>query len=124
MVSNMSPSVAWHADGMALAMGSPGASRITTTIFQGWVQFAYNGLSFEQAVRAPRLHVENIGNEFVVQYETGVDVSSLKEHFNLRPFPRQDMYFGALNIAGRDARGNLHALADGRRHGAQYVSAC
>lgn len=124
VVSNMSPSVAWHADGMALAMGSPGASRITTTIFQGWVQFAYNGLSFEQAVRAPRLHVENIGNEFVVQYETGVDVSSLKEHFNLRPFPRQDMYFGALNIAGRDARGNLHALADGRRHGAQYVSAC
>jgi gamma-glutamyltranspeptidase / glutathione hydrolase len=124
LVSNMSPTVAWHADGTTLAMGSPGASRITTTIFQGWLQFAYNGLSLEEAVRAPPLHVEKIGNEFVAQYEAGIDAGALKEHFNLRPFPPQDMYFGALNIAGRDARGNLHALADSRRHGAQYVSAC
>jgi hypothetical protein len=36
--------------------------------------------------------------------------------------PEQDMYFGALNIAGSDARGNLHALADYRRHGAQFIS--
>ena len=122
LVSNMSPMVAWHEDGTTLAMGSPGASRITTTIFQGWLQFAYKKMSFEQTVRAPRLHVENINNEFVVQYEPGIDVSLLREQFKLRPFPEQDMYFGALNIAGSDARGNLHALADNRRHGAQFIS--
>ena len=122
LVSNMSPIVAWHEDGTTLAMGSPGASRITTTIFQGWLRFAYQQMSFEQTVRAPRLHVENINNTFVVQYEPGIDVSLLEEHFKLRPFPEQDMYFGALNIAGCDARGNLHALADNRRHGAQYIS--
>jgi len=122
LVSNMSPTVAWHEDGTTLAMGSPGASRITTTIFQGWLRFAYQKMSFEQSVRAPRLHVENINNEFVVQYEPGIDVSLLKDHFKLRPFSEQDMYFGALNIAGCDARGNLHALADKRRHGAQFIS--
>lgn len=79
-------------------------------------------MSFEQTVSAPRLHVENINNEFVVQYEPGVDVSLLRDHFKLRPFPEQDMYFGALNIAGSDAQGNLHALADYRRHGAQFIS--
>jgi hypothetical protein len=32
------------------------------------------------------------------------------------------MYFGALNVAGCDRDGGLHALADTRRHGAQFVS--
>lgn len=122
LVSNMSPTVAWHEDGTTLAMGSPGASRITTTIFQGWLQFAYEEMSFEETVRAPRLHVENINNEFVVQFEPGIDVSLVSDHFKLRPFTEQDMYFGALNIAGSDTLGNLHALADSRRHGAQYIS--
>lgn len=123
LVSNMSPTVAWHDDGTSLAMGSPGASRITTTIFQGWRRFAFDKLSFEDMVRAPRLHVEQVNGEFVLQHEPGIDVSLAREQFTLRAFNDQDMYFGALNVAGSDARGNLHALADSRRHGAQYISA-
>ena len=123
LVSNMSPTVAWHEDGTTLAMGSPGASRITTTIFQGWRRFAFDNMSFEDMVRAPRLHVEQVGGKFVVQHEPGIDVSLAGRHFKLRAFEEQDMYFGALNVAGCDARGNLHALADKRRHGAQYIAA-
>ena len=122
LVSNMSPTVVWHPDGTTLAMGSPGASRITTTIFQGWVRLAYDKLSFEEMVRAPRLHVEQIDGEFVLQYEPGVDVGLAADHFRLRPFQQQDMYFGALNVAGRDGGGKLHALADRRRNGTQYVT--
>jgi len=122
LVSNMAPTVAWHEDGTTLAMGSPGASRITTTIFQGWRRFAFDKLSFEDMVRAPRLHVEQVGGDFVVQHEPGIDVSLAGEQFRLRAFDDRDMYFGALNVAGCDARGRLHALADNRRHGAQYVT--
>lgn len=122
LVSNMSPTVAWHEDGTTLAMGSPGASRITTTIFQGWLRFAYEHMSFEDMVRAPRLHVENIGGEFTAQYEPGIDMELLEDQFKLRPFPETDMYFGALQVAGSDADGRLHALADSRRHGAQWIS--
>jgi gamma-glutamyltranspeptidase/glutathione hydrolase len=122
LVSNMSPTVVWDDDGMALAMGSPGASRITTTILQGWIRLGFEKMSFEDMVRAPRLHVENIGGEFVVQYEPGIDVSLAGRHFKLRAFDDQDMYFGALNVAGSDASGALHALADSRRYGTQYVS--
>jgi hypothetical protein len=32
------------------------------------------------------------------------------------------MYFGALNIAGRDEAGELFASADRRRHGAELIS--
>ena len=122
LVSNMSPTVAWHDDGTTLAMGSHGASRITTTIFQGWRRFAFDGLGFEDMVRAPRLHVEQVAGEFVLQHEPGIDVSLAGEQFSLRTFEAKDMYFGALNVAGCDASGRLHALADTRRHGAQLVT--
>ena len=122
LVSNMSPTLAWHRDGTTLAMGSPGASRITTTIFQGWRRFAFDKLGFEEMVRAPRLHVEQVAGEFVLQHEPGLDVSLAGGHFRLRSFADKDMYFGALNVAGCDANGNLHALADNRRHGAQYIA--
>lgn len=122
LVSNMSPTVVWNDTGMALAMGSPGASRITTTILQGWIRMGFGGMSFEDMVRAPRLHVEQIDGEFVVQHEPGIDVSLAGEHFKLRAFDGPDMYFGALNVAGSDSSGELHALADTRRQGAQHVS--
>lgn len=122
LVSNMSPTVAWHEDGTTLAMGSPGASRITTTLFQGWRRFAFDKLGFEDMVLAPRLHVEQVDGEFTVQHEPGIDVSLAGRQFKLRPFAARDMYFGALNVAGCDAHGTLHALADKRRHGAQFIT--
>ena len=51
-----------------------------------------------------------------------IDVSLAAQQFRLRAFDAQDMYFGALNVAGIDPAGKLHALADTRRHGAEYVS--
>ena len=122
LVSNMSPTVVWHDDGTRLAMGSPGASRITTTILQGWIRMGFERMSFEDMVRAPRLHVENVDNRFVLQHEPGIDTSLAGGHFGLRAFEGPDMYFGALNVAGVDAGGRLHALADTRRHGAQFVA--
>jgi gamma-glutamyltranspeptidase/glutathione hydrolase len=122
LVSNMSPTIVWDDRGATLAMGSPGASRITTTIFQGWLRLAFENMGFEEMVRAPRLHVENIDGDFVVQHEPGIDTALVEEHFRVRGFQQQDMYFGALNIAGCDRDGTLHALADTRRHGAQFVS--
>jgi gamma-glutamyltranspeptidase/glutathione hydrolase len=121
LVSNMAPTVVWHPDGTTLAMGSPGASRITTTILQGWVRFGCEGLGFEESVRAPRLHVEWVNGEFILQHEPGIDVSLAAAQYRPRAFEGPDMYFGALNVAGIEAGGALHALADTRRHGAQYV---
>jgi gamma-glutamyltranspeptidase/glutathione hydrolase len=121
-VSNMSPTVAWDDAGRVIAMGSPGASRITTTITQGWINLAYNNLDPRASVNAPRLHVDFQDNKYVVQYEPGVDASSLKQHFKLRPFEQKDMYFGAFNIAIRDEHGRVEAVADSRRHGATYHS--
>ena len=121
-VSNMSPTIAWNEAGKIIAMGSPGASRITTTITQGWINLAYNTLDPHASVNAPRLHVDFQDKHYVVQYEPGVDTGSLKPHYRLRPFENKDMYFGAFNIAISDEHGRVEAVADNRRHGATYHS--
>lgn len=121
-VSNMSPAVAWNEQGKVIAMGSPGASRITTTMTQGWMNLAHNKLDPQESVNAPRLHVDYQDNKYIVQYEPGVNPDGLKQHFQLRPFDSKDMYFGAFNIAIRDENGRVEAVADNRRHGATYHS--
>ena len=121
-VSNMSPAVAWNEEGRVIALGSPGASRITTTITQGWINLAHNKLDPQTSVNAPRLHVDYQDDGYVVQYEPGVNPGGLKQHYKLRPFENRDMYFGAFNIAIKDENGRIEAVADNRRHGATYHS--
>jgi gamma-glutamyltranspeptidase/glutathione hydrolase len=117
LVSNMAPSVAWHADGRTMAFGSPGAGRITTAIAQTWMRFAFEGASFETAVARPRMHVEQWHDGFRAQCEPGLDTSLLGSEFIVRPFREQNMFFGGTHLCGRDRAGVLHAVADARRDG-------
>lgn len=121
LVSNMAPTVAWSPDGRAVALGSPGASRITTSIAQTWAHYALEGLDFQAAVDAPRLHIEPTAEGPLLQFEPGIVADRLAGDFRLRPFADRDMYFGAVKLAGRDAAGRLHAVADRRRTGAAVV---
>jgi len=117
LVSNMAPTIASAPDGRCLVMGSPGASRITTAIAQTWAHYAFGGRDFEDAVIAPRLHVEEWHDGCRAQCEPGIDTSLLYEDFVVRPFEERDMFFGAVKLAGLDAGGQLHAVADDRRQG-------
>jgi len=121
LVSNMAPTLAWHADGQCLAFGSPGASRITTAIAQTWARFAFEGMTFEQAVQAPRLHIEPFHDGLRAQFEPGIDANLLADEYIVRPFDSTDMYFGAIKLAALDCHGQFHAVADERRHGAVEI---
>ena len=120
MVSNMAPSLAWHPDGRCLAFGTPGASRITTALAQMWTRYAAAGVSLEEAVAAPRLHVEPKNSKWRVLCEPGIDTTLLEaegKNLEIYPFERLDMFFGAIKIAGINGRGKLEAVADNRREG-------
>jgi gamma-glutamyltranspeptidase/glutathione hydrolase len=100
LLSNMAPTVARHDDGSTLAIGSPGADRITTAIVQVLVGFL-SGLSLQEAVDRPRLHVHRAGRtDEVVRHET-----------------EPSMYFGGVGATLVDAAGRLVAAADPRRGG-------
>ena len=116
LVSNMAPTLARRSDGSILAIGSPGASRITTAVAQVLLNFIHLGMSLREAVSHPRLHVEVFGGKPMIAYEPGLDVRSL-EGMTARRFPDLAMYFGGVQAAVFDPIAGLYGAADPRRSG-------
>jgi gamma-glutamyltranspeptidase/glutathione hydrolase len=117
--SNMAPTVGRTQAGDVLAIGSPGADRITTALLQVLVAFA-GGLDLDAAIARPRLHVTRRDGAVVVQHEDDLVLPPL-------PWPAQahgpaSMYFGGVGAALRRADGGLHAAADPRREGSAAVT--
>lgn len=134
LASNMAPTVATKEDGGALAIGSPGADRITTAILQVLLAFLRLGATLEEAVRHPRLHVEWVEeasggapagrNEGAarrraprIAVEPGLPVEEAGTGLPVRRFEGADMFFGGVAAALRDADGTFHLAADPRRTG-------
>ncbi len=118
LVSNMAPTVARRADGAVLAIGSPGADRITTALLQTLVNFANLGLPLQQAVDHPRLHLL-LGDAPTVAFEPGLPIDHLA--LPTRPFPTRDMFFGGVAAALWEPAKGFHTAADPRRTGGTAV---
>lgn len=118
--SNMAPTVARRSDGSVLAIGTPGASRITTALTQVLLNFLHLGMSLTEAVDHPRLHVEVFEGEPTVAYEPGLPVPEL-EGLRHRRFPDRSMYFGGVGVTMWDPAAGLFGAADPRRSGAVAV---
>jgi len=116
LVSNMAPTVARSADGAVLAIGSPGASRITTAIAQSMWHHIFFGENLDAAIEHPRLHVELFAEASNVAYERGLPVTPV-HGFKLREFDGLAMYFGGVQAARWSATDGFAAVADTRRSG-------
>ncbi|WP_293782342.1 gamma-glutamyltransferase [uncultured Aeromicrobium sp.] len=104
LLSNMAPTVGQDRQGASLAIGSPGADRITTAIVQVVTGFL-SGLDLQAAVDHPRVHLHRAGcpdEELKIEHEPS-------------------MYFGGVGATLRDHEGRLHAAADPRREGATRI---
>ena len=102
LLSNMAPTVGHHVDGSAIAIGSPGADRITTAIVQALAGFVNGRLGLQHAINHPRVHVHRAGRpDEVVKTETDLT-----------------MYYGGVAATLRRHDGHLVAAADPRRDGA------
>ena len=117
LVSNMAPTVARSRHGSILAIGSPGASRITTATSSVLVNFIHLGMSLTDSILHPRLHVEMFNDSPTVAHEPGIDVSAVTG-FELRRFPDISMYFGGVQAALWDPIAGFFEMADPRRAGA------
>jgi gamma-glutamyltranspeptidase/glutathione hydrolase len=115
LTSNMAPTVCRHSDGTVLAIGSPGASRITTAIAQVLFNFISLDMPLEQAISHPRLHFEVFNNTPGIAFEAGLNVDAL--NLTSRQFDRLSMYFGGVQAACSHPNNGLTAAADPRRAG-------
>ncbi len=124
LASNMSPAAGRHTDGSVLAIGSPGADRITTALLQVLLHFCVHGESLQHAINAPRLHVRHLDDGSVrIDHERDDGLASA---LGSQPLPRHEhaphaMYFGGVGAALRAGDGALSAAADPRRASATAV---
>lgn len=117
--SNMAPTVARHPGGAALAIGSPGADRITTALAQVLVNFFDFGMTLQEAVDHPRLHVELTDAGPRVAHEPGLPAAKLP--FPDRAFPKRSMFFGGVAAALWNPRAGFELGSDGRRGGGAAI---
>ena len=117
--SNMAPSVARSREAI-LAIGSPGADRITTALHQFLVNFAQLGLDLSDAVAHPRMHLKIDGSNTRLAVEPGLDVPELG--VPVRKYPGPSMYFGGVVAAYVDSNNSFQVAADPRREGGTYVT--
>ena len=116
MESMMAPSLAFDADGLVLAIGSAGGTRLRTALVGVAASILDEGLEPVAAVERPRFH--SVGR--LVHAEPGIDDGALAQleaqGRTVRRWPAQHHYFGGVSAVGRsgcagDPRRSGHAAA-------------
>jgi gamma-glutamyltranspeptidase/glutathione hydrolase len=114
--SRMAPTLVFDSDGVELAIGSAGATRLRTALATVLGAILEEGHDAETAVGLPRVHP----TPDVVDAEPGVDEAALTElelrGRTVRRWERFHHYFGGVSCVGRAG-----AAGDPRRSGAAYV---
>ena len=112
--SNMAPSVACR-EGQVLAVGSPGADRITTALHQFFVNALQLNMPLDEAVAFPRVHVDTSGDEDRLAAEPGLDLPIVD--LPVKTYPEISMYFGGVGVASFHKDDGFDVAADPRRAG-------
>ena len=115
LTSMMAPSVVMEGARPRLVVGSAGSERLRGAILQVVANVVGRGMGVEEAVAAPRLHLDGD----VVHVEPGVEVA---RDVVVR-WRDRNLYFGGVSAVERRADGSLAAAGDPRRGGAGMVVA-
>jgi gamma-glutamyltranspeptidase/glutathione hydrolase len=128
LASNMAPTtgrVPGDGSGVRrpLAVGSPGADRITTALMLVLGQGCLHGRDLQHAIDAPRLHVRVRDDGFVVEHERDEAIAAAVARSGLpgHEYPEPHMYFGGVGAALMTPDGDLLAAGDARREAATGV---
>ncbi|MDQ3342725.1 MAG: gamma-glutamyltransferase family protein [Actinomycetota bacterium] len=101
MGSMMAPTVAVDGDGLVLAAGAAGGTRIRSALVQVLAAILDEGVAPDEAVERPRLHPV----DDVVHAEPGIDEGALQAlegaGFQVRRWPGRHHYFGGVSVIGR-----------------------
>ncbi len=113
----MSPAVAELPDGTRYALGSGGSNRIRSAVTQVLVNLLDFGMTPEQAVAAPRMHLE--GN--MLSIEPGFSSAALSALESAAPlthlWPEKNLFFGGVHTVSVKHGGIFDGAGDPRRGG-------
>jgi gamma-glutamyltranspeptidase / glutathione hydrolase len=120
--SMMAPTVVLRDGRPEIAIGSAGSNRIRSAILQTILGIEDHGLPAQEAVSAPRIHVE----EGQVDAEPGVDAAALdlleQAGWTVRRWSELNLFFGGVQAVARNPdTGELTGGGDPRRGGVATV---
>ncbi len=124
MASNMAPTTAHSRAGDRLAIGTPGADRITTALAQVLLHVCLHGEGLQEAIDRPRMHVRHLDDGTVrIDYERDETLAAdlADAGLPLHEHGPHAMFFGGVGGALRHPDGALSAGADPRRAAATAV---
>ena len=115
--SMMSPTIIETVDGGTIVLGSGGSNRIRTAIAQVVLRVCSDGLSIEDAVGAPRLHVEGEHLDFEDLFDPAESDALRRAFPDHRAWPERNLFYGGVHAAALDADGRFSGVGDPRRGG-------
>lgn len=115
MLSSMSPTLLVKDDQIFLATGSPGGSRIITTVLQIILNLVDHDMNLQEAVNAPRVHHQWLPDELRVEAGLSRDTIVLLEERGHKVVEKKTM--GSAASVLRLPGGELHGASDPRRDG-------
>jgi gamma-glutamyltranspeptidase / glutathione hydrolase len=123
LTSMMAPSIVLRDSSPRLVVGSAGSIRLRGAILQLVVNVVRHGMPVEEAISAPRVHVDD-GH---VHCEGGADQPELDRlerlGYELIRWRRRNLFFGGAAAVDVRDDGSLHAAGDPRRGGHGIVVA-
>ncbi|WP_370891549.1 gamma-glutamyltransferase [Janibacter sp. GXQ6167] len=127
LASNMAPTVGRAPQGRRLAIGSPGADRITTALMQVVNQGCLHGQDLQTSVDAPRVHIKASGAPDggpVVEHESdpAIEIAVARSGLPGHDHGARSMYFGGVGAAYRREDAVLISAGDPRRDSVAVVA--
>lgn len=116
MLSSMSPTLVLKRDKPVMVLGSPGGSKIVTTVAQAIIAFSRFGLSPEEIVSQPRFHHQWLPDELVLE-KGGFDVGTMQALIRLGHQIKEDKPFGDLQMIYIQPSGLMSGASDPRGGG-------
>lgn len=120
MTSMMAPTILRRKNGDVIATGSGGSNRIRSAILQVLVNLIDRGMSLEDAVNAPRVHLEADLLSLEGGFEPELLKGLLESYPNQRIWQERNMFFGGAHSCSRSGR-ELAGAGDPRRGGVSVL---
>lgn len=111
-LSSMTPTIIFKDNEPYMVFGSPGGSRIITTVLQVAMNVMEHDMNIAQAVHSPRMHHQWLPEVLMIEQGFGVDTENLLKHKGYRLYPSSTM--GSVQAIMK--KGNyFYGSADPRR---------
>ena len=118
-LSSMTPTIIFKDEKPYLVFGTPGGSRIITTVLQVALNVMTHDMNVAQAVNSPRIHHQWLPEVLMIEDGFGADTKALLKNRGYRLYPSRTM--GSVQaILMKD--GYFYGAADPRRPSAGAVS--